>query len=134
VPQWMETIQSARSYNPKTVLGFLATVVGIAVVGCTAAGTALLLNDKVLWLVPIVFAFGALLVVGVLVGVFLILFKDPSKLLLTQLSGTEYLDIQRGLVLGDSASGEQVVHVPQSANGGSNSHGKIIKLEGEVDG
>lgn len=107
--QWMESVQAARSYNPKTILGFLATVVGIAVVGCTAAGGALLVSGKVLWLVPLVFGFAGFLVVGVLVGVFVILLRDPSKLLLTHVSGTEYLNIQRGLVLGDSKSGEQLL-------------------------
>lgn len=131
VARIMENIQAARTHNPKTVLAFLATVLGIAVAGSTGAGSAVLLSGKLLWLAPIAFGFAGALVVAVLVVVFIIIWKDPSKLLLTQLSGSEYLSIQREIVLGDSTSGEKRVSVPPSLDNPTLGEPGVDKVESD---
>ncbi len=96
-----------QTINPRTVLGFYATVLGILFTGVIGA-IAVLASSKVgTWLIPWLLVFLAVLVVALIGGVFILNARDPSKLMLGQITGTEYAVINRAS-LGDSLTGERV--------------------------
>jgi hypothetical protein len=104
--EMVKAVQSRHTINPKTVLGFYATVVG-ALLSASVAAIAFM-ADSERWgrFIPWILLFDAIVVLGLLIGVFIVTLIDPSKLMLTQVSGTEYAAIQRRVILGDSTSGE----------------------------
>ena len=102
----IKATRSASSYNPKTTLSFFAIVLGI-MAGVTTAVAVPLAFSPLVWVVPwvlILFLVFALVLVG---AVYRVMVRDPSKLMLQGVSGTEYVEIQS--LLGDSVSGERVV-------------------------
>jgi hypothetical protein len=108
ITQITDTIKGRQTINPKTVLGFYATVLGILLAGGVSATGFLATTDTATWLLPWILGFCAGVFVLLLVGVFAITLIDPSKLMLSQVSGTEYAAIQQRVILGDSTSGERV--------------------------
>ena len=89
------------------MLGFYAGVLAIIEVGCIAAIAVLASTDSLRYLVPYVLAFAAFLVVvliGIVVAINLI---DPTKLQLSPVTGSEFIEYQR-MTLGDSKSGDTV--------------------------
>lgn len=102
-------VTSRQAVNPRTVLGFYATVIGLALGACVFTVATLRSSEQYGWLIPWILAFGGLLVIALVAGVFVISLSDPSKLMLTQVTGSEYAEIQKYVVLGSSATGERIV-------------------------
>ena len=100
-----ESITGRQSTAPRTILGFFLGLFTVAVSGAVGATFALADSE---WdgLIPFIWAFVGLITVLLGVAVFVIAWKDPSKLMLGQISGHDYLAIRR-LTLGDSSVGER---------------------------
>ena len=114
--QFSKAFTARETSNPKTVLAFYAGV--LVILGGTAIGAvAVLASTKLdLWLIPWCLLAAAIFFVGLVVVVVVINIKDPSKLMLTKVTGKEYAEIQR-YTIGDSLMGEQTViagQVPKS--------------------
>jgi hypothetical protein len=103
----LESFRSSKTYNPKTFLAYFATLFGLVLVGATTLCGVLAWTGTAVWLIPFVFGFVGLVTLFVLVGIFVVMLVDPSKVMLTQVSGTEYVEIQRA-TLGDSSSGTRL--------------------------
>ena len=99
------TIKSTNYKSPKTILGFFAIVVGILIAGTSAVIGLLSRVDALHSYIPWVLLFAAFVVVSVLVGIFVTAWKDPTVLMLGQISGQDYIENKK-LTLGDSNSGE----------------------------
>lgn len=102
----MRSVRSNRTENPKTVLAFFATVLGIVLTAVVLATGLLVRQGGYEGAVIAVLVFGGGLAVLLIGAVFTLTLKDPSKLMLGQVTGTEYAEIQR-VTLGDSSSGER---------------------------
>jgi hypothetical protein len=72
--------------------------------------TVLATTKTALHLIPWLLAFVGLIVLLLLGGVFAVTLSNPSKLMLGQVSGTEYAEIHRA-VIGDSLSGKKVITI-----------------------
>ena len=106
VTQVTNAVRGRQTINPRTVLGFFATVLGILLAG-TSAVVGFLVTSKVQTeLVPIILAFAGGTFLLLIIAVFVVTLVDPSKLMLTQVTGTEYAAIQQHTVIGDSVRGE----------------------------
>ncbi|MFG2037530.1 hypothetical protein [Dactylosporangium sp. NPDC048998] len=98
-----EAVRGRQTINPRTVLGFYATVLGL-LLAAVVSGSAVLASTKTAtWLIPWLILFAAVMFVALIAGVFVITLIDPSKLMLTQISGTEYATIRK-ITLGSSES------------------------------
>lgn len=109
----LERMVAARTQNPKTVLGFFATVMAIVLAGCTSLCLILGSNPGTVFCVPWVLGLSGAIILGLLVTVIVVMIANPAKLMLTGVSGTEFVEIQR--TLGDSLTGRQVRAVPMGA-------------------
>jgi hypothetical protein len=116
------SVQSRRIASPKTVLGFYAGVLAIVDSAALIATGVLSQTHTMTWLIPWILGFAAVVFVLLVGGVFAVNLLDPAKLMLGQISGSEYVAIQ-SLHLGDSLSGErdmvisqQQLPAPQSEN------------------
>jgi len=98
---------SKKKSEPKSVLGFYAIVIGILFAGSVAASSALAWSDTDTWLIPWILGFSALFLIVLVVGVFFVMLRDPSKLMLTHVTGDEFLAIQSHHTLGDSLTGQE---------------------------
>jgi len=101
--------------SPKTILGFFALVLGIAVVGAAVAIRTLAQTTNLHNLVLPILMFTGGLVIFVIVAVLAIALIDPTKLMLGEISDEAYIE-NRKLSLGDSLHGEQVELVQVSAS------------------
>ena len=100
-----EAVTSANYRAPKTILGFFAIVLGI-LASSTVVVVGILVHVPVLHrLVIPVLLFAAAILVAALAGVLLTAWKDPTILMLGQVTGEVYL-ANRRLTLGDSTAGE----------------------------
>jgi hypothetical protein len=107
--EFIETIKASRTQSPKTILAFFAIVIGLAFAGVTSLSAVLASSPQLIWMVPYVVGFALAVIVGLLVVTVSAMFLDPSKLMLTGISGNEYVAIQRHRVLGDSLGGDQII-------------------------
>lgn len=107
--QVWESIRAVRGKNPKTVLGFLWGVGALAVAAFMGYAWACAANAALLPGLVFVGVVCALIVVAVLAVTVVAMFVDPSRLLLTTVEASDYVDIQRMLRLGDSSTGERTV-------------------------
>jgi hypothetical protein len=105
--QLLQGVRRGQYVYPRTVLAFLGTVLGIVAFASVLAIGWLVTEDSLHYLVPIILIFVAALVLVVLGGVFYVMWKDPSKLQVSEMSGDEFIRFQQ-LTTGDSTSGEQV--------------------------
>ncbi len=101
-----QTIRSAESTTPKTILGYCALVLGIAAFACVAAAGVLAQEPALHRYIPWVLGFFALAFFGTVGCVIAITLKDPTKLQLGQVTGRDYIENRR-LTLGDSTRGER---------------------------
>lgn len=110
------TVRRRYTENPRTVLAFYATVLGLAlaaVIGLVATlASTHVMTDAIPWLI----VFAGAIFVALVAGVFVVMLIDPSKLMLGQVTGHEYAEIQR-LSLGDSRSGEREIPIAQAGPG-----------------
>lgn len=113
MPPVQEVVRAFRSgerTSPKTVLGFLAIMVSILATASIFSVWLLSSKPNLYYLIPIVLIVFVILFILVISAVLLIGWKDPSKLMLGQITGRDYALIQR-LTLGDSNAGERVQDV-----------------------
>ncbi len=98
--------------SPKTVLGFFAIMIGIAGTTAVAAIAFIAGVDKLRYLVPVILIVFLVVFLSVMIVVMVLSWKDPSKLMLGQITGRDYVLIQQQkMTLGDSTSGEHVDEV-----------------------
>jgi hypothetical protein len=102
--------------NPRTVLGFFATVLGLILAADIAAVATLAYADVKTGLIPWLLGFAGVVFVALVGAVLVIALVDPSKLMLGRVTGSEYAEIQR-LTLGDSRAGERELPVTQAGRG-----------------
>lgn len=105
-PELMRAMRSNRTENPKTVLAFFATVLGIVLAAVVVAVGLLVRANGPEGTVVGVLIFGGVIATLLITAVFVLTVLDPSKLMLGQVTGTEYAEIQR-VTLGDSSTGER---------------------------
>ncbi|WP_433355037.1 hypothetical protein ACQPYV_31920 [Micromonospora saelicesensis] len=105
--QITEAVGGRKTVNPRTVLGFYATVLGIALAAVVGATSVLAATKTATHLIPWVLGFGGFLLLLLLVAVFGVTLVDPSKLMLGQITGTEYAYIRQAS-LGSSTTGERI--------------------------
>ncbi len=104
--EMLSSVQSRQIASPKTVLGFYAGVMAILDSASLVAIGVLAQTHTMTWLIPWILGFAAAVFVLLLGGVFALNLFDPSKLMLGQVSGTEYAALH-SVRLGDSATGER---------------------------
>jgi hypothetical protein len=107
ITELSNAVRSRQVSNPRTVLGFYATVLAILLSGDIAAVAVLASSHVNTFLIPWLLGFAGFIVFMLLAGVFVVTLIDPSKLMLGQITGTEYAQIHR-VVLGDSDSGQRI--------------------------
>ena len=100
-------VATRQTINPKTVLGFYATILGLVLAACSALVAALTISKVSVWLVPWILGFTGLLTVLLITAVLVINVKAPAKLMLGQVSGEEYALITQ-VTLGDSLNGQHL--------------------------
>ena len=100
-------VASRQTVNPRTVLAFYGTVLGLTFGAILGAVAILASTDTATYLIPWLLGFGGIILVLLLVAVFVVTLKDPSKLMLGQITGTEYAAIHRA-ILGSSSTGEHL--------------------------
>ena len=116
VGQITNAFRSRQTINPKTVLGFYATVLGLLLTATVGAVGILAQTGTRTDLIPWLLTFGAVFLVLLILGVFVVTLIDPSKLMLTQVTGSEYAAIQHRAIIGDSTVGE-LVGLPEALSG-----------------
>ena len=97
--------------EPKTVLGFYATVLGLIEIGVVAGVAVLASNKELHYLVLPVLVFGAILLVALIGIVVWMNVKAPMKLQLGKVSGREFIAYEQ-MTLGNSTTGEYTENVP----------------------
>lgn len=103
--QATEAVTSANYRSPKTILGFFAIVLSV-LASATVLVVAIFARDPKLHpLIMPVILFLAAVIVSSLASVLLTAWKDPTILLLGQVTGEIYI-ANRKLTLGDSGAGE----------------------------
>ena len=102
-----EFLSKKEVQQPRTILGFFAIVLGLVFAAVIALIAILAGNETSTYLIPWLAFFAGVLVLGVVVVVLVIALKDPSKLMLGQVTGSEFVQIQQTL-LGDSNRGERM--------------------------
>ena len=119
IGEGVSRIVGAQVRSPKTILGFFAIVLGILATGAVIVVVALARTPSLHHLIVPILLFVAILIVVVLVGVFITSWKDPTILMLGEISGTAYIENRR-LSLGDSLRGERMeeIHVVTVQSGG----------------
>jgi hypothetical protein len=105
----IESIRGRESSAPRTILGFLIGMYGVLVSGSAAVilGLTTTESDD---LIVYVLIFIAVVTLALGLAVLVITWKDPSRLMLGQITGREYAAI-RHLTLGDDVSGERVATI-----------------------
>lgn len=107
IPPIIESIKSREA--PKTIVGFLVAIYGILMTASAAVAIGLATSNKS-ELVIYILIFAALATVALGVAVVVITWKDPSRLMLGQVTGREYAAI-RYITQGDDTSGERVERI-----------------------
>jgi hypothetical protein len=99
---------SREQSSPKTVLGFLGTVVIAVISGAALIVGVLARYDEHQELIPVVLIVAASIVVFVLLVILgIVVFGNPMKLQLGQVTASEYREYER-MILGDSVEGVRV--------------------------
>ena len=98
---------NARYKSPKTILGFFAILIGILGTTTVISVGVLARYPELHPLISDVLIFFASVFLLTLIGVFLTAWKDPSILMLGEVSGEIFLEYKK-LTLGDSVAGERV--------------------------
>jgi hypothetical protein len=99
-------VRSGERSAPKTVLGFAGIMISIIATVVIAALWIIADKPTLRYLVPLIIAGFFVAAIGIICLVLRMCWKDPSKLMLGQITGRDYALIQR-LTLGDSTSGDK---------------------------
>ncbi|HYI13255.1 MAG TPA: hypothetical protein VEK57_29685 [Thermoanaerobaculia bacterium] len=105
--QATEAVTSANYRSPKTILGFFAVVLSVLASATVVVVGILAGEPKLHRLIVPVLTFLGVVIVSSLASVLLTAWKDPTILLLGQVTGEIYI-ANRKLSLGDSGAGEFV--------------------------
>src|SRR5688572_24618872 len=100
--QLANQITTKHTRQPRTILSFCAAIIGLVLAAAVAIVLALAANDASTYLIPVVLIVAAVIVVAIILGVLLMAVKDPSKLMLGQVTGDEFIRVQQQVMLGDS--------------------------------
>jgi hypothetical protein len=123
--QLTRALRGGERTSPKTVLGFLALMTSIFA-ALTISITWLLAGTSSLhYLIPIIVGIFVLFFFLVVLAVVMIAWKDPSKLMLGQITGRDYVLIQQ-LTMGDNVSGDRTDNIVVNM-------GKLLDAEQIVD-
>jgi hypothetical protein len=125
-----QSVAGRKTLNPKTVLGFYATILGLLFTFTVASASVLAFSGRSLYLLPWLFGFAAAGGVALVAIVVRINLSDPEKLMLGQVSGTEYVQISHQK-LGDTVSGERTLLTPSVA-GAAELEGLVIDDAREI--
>jgi hypothetical protein len=117
-----------RTEQPKTVLGFYAISSAVMFSGMIGLVSVLAITGSAVFLIPYLAITAVVLFVALMLGVFLINVNSPEKLMLGQVTGSEFVEIQR-VQLGDSRSGERVELIPRGGAPYSMAAGEIVENE-----
>jgi hypothetical protein len=101
-------VRNRHTVNPKTILGYFAIVLGLLLTATVGATGTLAATGVYTDAIPWILGFAGFVFLFLLIGPFVVAWKDPSKLMLTQVTGTEYVQIQQRRLLGDSDQGERL--------------------------
>jgi hypothetical protein len=112
------TTQSGEHSEPKTVLGFYASVLAIVEVGVVAAIAVLASQKELRHLIEPVLIFGGVVLVALIGVVVTINVRAPMKLQLGKVTGREYIEYEQ-MTLGNSITGEYIERVPRSVTSGA---------------
>jgi hypothetical protein len=89
-------------------LGFYWAVIAAALSATAAAIAAMAPQAKLKDVIVGILCFDGAIILIVLTGIFVLTLVDPTKLMLAQISGEEYI-ANRKLTMGDSNAGEHLV-------------------------
>lgn len=103
----MDTGLAGVFKTPKTILGFFAVLLAILFLSAIWIIRILASDSSLHYLIVPILLFLASVLLLVLIGVFITAWRDPTILMLGQVTGEVYLKYRR-LVLGDSTQGESV--------------------------
>lgn len=115
VQEASQTVRAMSYRRPKTILGFFAIIFAILSTTASVIIGVLSGTESLHSAIPWILFFLAIFAVAMVVGVFVTAWKDPTILMLGQVSGQDYI-ANRRLTLGDSDQGEyiEISHVNQS--------------------
>lgn len=100
-----EVLSAASFRSPKTVLGFFAAVIALVLTAASFLVAVLAREAGLHGLVLPVLGYLGVLIVAVLLFVCVAAWKDPTMLMLGQVTGEAYL-ANKKLTMGDSSAGE----------------------------
>lgn len=113
IQQAIESVSRRESSAPRTILGFLLGMYAALIAASAAVLVALAASDSAHF-IPFVLGFDALVTLGLGVAIIVIAWKDPSRLMLGQITAREYANIRR-LHLGDDKWGDHPMAVVGSS-------------------
>ena len=111
--QLTHVVRGGQYTAPKTILGFLGAVYLLGVTFALGVSVALASSGELLWLIPVILFVVVACTAALIWAVLRLAQKDPTPLVLGQMSGGDYLAHQRLLKMGDSRAGEQLA-TPQA--------------------
>ena len=107
----VRAVRASQQVRPNNVLSFYVIVLLVIEGACGLALGFLGGRSSLHYLVPYVLGFAAISFLGILITVIVLTVKFPEKLMLGEVSGTEYVEIQQA-TLGDSRTGEFMASLP----------------------
>lgn len=133
IEQLTHAIRGGQYTGPKTILGFLGAVYLLAVSFALGTIVALASSGKVIWLIPVILLLVVVGTVALIWAVLKLAGKDPTPLVLGQISGGDYIAHKQLLKRGDSAAGE-LLEVPENLLRGLPENAEEDRVGGETDG
>jgi hypothetical protein len=127
VRQAVEAVTSRESSAPRTILGFLLAMYTVLLTGSAGVVIALVSTGSS-GLIPWVLAFAATITIALSVAVLTITWKDPTRLMLGQITGREYAAIRRELTFGDDVSGEHRTQLTEPRGLAQDLRSDVIEL------
>lgn len=106
--QVSQAFTSGQYSAPKTILGFLGAVYVALLSFAFAAILVLVSTESVQWLIAPILAFVGLGTIALLIAVLYFARKDPTPLVLGQITGGEFNEHRR-ITQGDSLHGERIL-------------------------
>jgi hypothetical protein len=106
--EFTRAVAQRQTINPRTVLGFYATIILILLTASISMVTVLATTKTATEFIPWIISFTALGVLAIIGGVFYINIRRPANLMLGQITGTEYAEIHKQVILGNSSNGERL--------------------------
>ena len=131
VKQAVQAVASRESAAPRTILAFLLGMYTVLLTCAVGTVVALASTDSS-GAIPYVLGFVALITVALSIAILVITWKDPTRLMLGQITGREYAAIRRELTYGDDLSGERRATIIEGPSGTTEVTGDrgALELEG----